>query len=151
MAKHKEESDLLNRINSLPLKQLQKEKSRILLELIHSSCPEEQKLKLRMLLQKKLLHPEETNRAAKELKETETSLDAQCALSSSTSKKLAESDAKLSRVKSTQEKLSLAMEKAEQIIQKRRKKEKKEDFLLITSLLLFLIICIYVVIKRVIL
>lgn len=152
----KETEALLEEIKNMPREQLRKEKTGVISRIARGMHGEQEKIKLRTELQKRLIESGAKGPAGKgasllaELRSTEEEIRKQCDITSATAKKLAESDGKISKLRRGQEQITEDMARAQVLFQKKKKKEHREDILFLGALGVFISICVYVIIDRLI-
>ncbi|KAI5184431.1 hypothetical protein NEHOM01_0176 [Nematocida homosporus] len=145
---------MLERLQKMSPVEIRRERSQFIAEIARGRFSESEKLTLRMELQKRLLESRTQQEPTGEigaLAGAEKAITAQCEMSAVASRRLAESDAKLMRIKSTQDRLAQEMDRAEKTIQKRKSREFRDDIAFLGALGLFFAVCIYVLLSRLVL
>ncbi|KAI5167568.1 hypothetical protein NEIG_02495 [Nematocida sp. ERTm5] len=141
--------ELLTEIKTLPISQIKKNKSALIGRIIQGKFNELEQIELRRELQKRFINDlERKDRQESEMEKAESEIKKQCDVSVQASKKLAESDGKLSKIKRSQERISEEMKKAESTLQKKKSKEMREEFLFIGAFGVFFSICSYILIDK---
>ncbi|KAI5191326.1 hypothetical protein NEMIN01_1485 [Nematocida minor] len=141
--------ELLEEIKTLPMSQLKKNKSSLISRIIQGKYSEPEQIELRRELQRRFIDEiEGKEKHEAELAGTEDAIKKQCDISSQATKKLAESDGKLSKIKRSQEKISEEMKRAEATLQKKRSKEFREEVLFLGAFGLFFGICFYILVDK---
>ncbi|EIJ89747.1 hypothetical protein NEPAR06_2233 [Nematocida parisii] len=141
--------ELLTEIKTLPISQIKKNKSALIGRIIQGKFNELEQIELRRELQKRFINDlERKDKQESEMEKAESEIKKQCDVSVQASKKLAESDGKLSKIKRSQERISEEMKKAESTLQKKKSKEMREEFLFIGAFGVFFSICSYILIDK---